>query len=267
MSGLANWVKLYKPSVQAVDWTTANIGDEISANEANKNLLSEIFFSMPSYASGGGTRIQRAKMFALNTHETEDLTGGKVYMPNAFDDWGVNDLTVAAQGDASGDDDDKFIRFLGHDTNGDPIALEVSLSGNTIVPTSNSLTKLQSAESRDDLTGEYAALEHDVNILRGGVTNLGKIPGDFYTGTGEFDIWLPSTLNDDTTAANAETDPSGASWSRPRTLLTALDIANSGVLTAGAAQGMWQRWQLPETTKPRFDLQVLIAVAGASFLS
>ncbi|MFA5505784.1 MAG: hypothetical protein WC314_19915 [Vulcanimicrobiota bacterium] len=267
MSGLANWLKLYKPSVQAVDFSTENIGGAISENEANQNMIGEIFFEMPSLAADGGVNTQIAKLFALNTHETEDLTNGKIYLPNAMDDWGANDQTAAAAGHASGDDDDKFIRFLGHDTNGDPIALEVSLSGDTVVATSNSMTALQSVEARDDTSGELTATAHPVKVLRGGATELGFVPGGYYTATSEFDLWLPATLNDTTTAADAATDPSGASWSRPRTLSTAVAIANSGVLTAGAAQGVWQRWQLPERTKPRWDLQVLIAVAGSSFLS
>lgn len=259
----SSYIKLLKPTTQAVDFTTANIGGAKTANQALPANVHEIMFRMA--VSPDETLTQYGKSFVGNSHSTEALEASRIFLLNALDDWGVNTDTATAQGHSSGDDDGKFVRFAGFDSNGDAIALEALLDGDDIVATANTLTSLQSAELRDQATGALIAAERDILISRG-ATLLGIIPAGYYCATSEFDIWLPATLNDTTIADNAETAPSGASWSRPRTVASGLSVANSGVLTAGAAQGIWYRWTLPQAAKPRFDIQVVISVYGESFL-
>lgn len=260
---LNSYIAHYKCSSPPADFTTTPIGGAISVNTINSALLEEVLFKMSSAAEGGGDRTQRSKFFVKNTHSTEPLTSAKIYLPLSLDDWGTNDQTVAVQA-VNTDDDDKFVRFKGHDTNGDPIQLDVNVDGTTMAATSSTYTAFQSCEVRSQSTGELAAVTSGniLSIYRNGATKLGEIIEGFYFASSEFDIWLPATLDDSITATDAGTDPSGVSWSRPRTEATALSVANSGSLTAGSAQGIFVRWTLPETTKPRSVIQIPIMVIG-----
>jgi len=73
---------------------------------------------------------------------------------------------------------------------------------------------------------------------------LGKIPEGGYCATGEFDIGVAAALDDTTTIANRLTAPAAIVFTRTNDLATALDGANSGVLTAGTDQAVWVRWTL-----------------------
>lgn len=256
MSFSSSDLKLYKPTVPAVDFSTADIGGAKTTNLASPANLNEICFLMPVDESA---QVQYAKAFVANDNAEDSPTAVKVWLANALDDWGVNETTGAAQGDASGDDDGKFVRFYGHDSTGEPISLDVLLDEDEVVATGDVLTKLQSVELRDQSTGELVAAAADIVIYRN-ATALGVIPAGAYTATSEFDVWLPATLNDTTTAATAAAAPSGSSFSRPRTEATALSVANSGVLTAGSAQGVWYKWTLPADTKSRGDIQVILGI-------
>lgn len=249
-------LKLYKPATPAIDFTTSSIGGAKSANLASAANLSEICFLMPV---DDEDQVQYAKAFIANDNAEFSPTAVKVWLKNALDDWGENDVNAAAQGDAAGDDDGKFVRFFGHDTHGDPVSREVLLDEDEVMPTSDTLTKLQSVELRDQATGALVAAAADVKIFRNS-TLIGVIPEGAYSATAEFAIWLPASLNDTTTASTAASSPSGGSFTRPRTELAALSVANGGVLTAGTAQGIWYKWALAANAKSRGDVQVILGV-------
>lgn len=257
MSFSSSDFKLYKPTTQAANFATATIGGAKTSTQASAANISEICFLMPVDPVSALT--QYAKAFLGNSNATDSPTAVKVWLKNALDDWGAFTTTGAAKGDASGDDNGKFVRFLGHNSTGDPVALDVNLSGATVVGTGDNLTKLQSVELRDQSTGALVAAVKDVTIYRN-ATILGVIPAGAYTATSEFDIWLPATLNDSTTAATAASAPSGSSFTRPRTEAAGLSVANAGVLTATAAQGVWYKWTLPANTKSRGDIQVVLGI-------
>lgn len=258
MSFTSASLKLFKPSIQATSFTTPNIGGGPSANEALPANISEIMLQMPVLPSSD--RTQYAKCFLGNTDDSEAPTAAKIYLANALDDWGDNNSTAGAKGDVSGDDDGKFVRLYGHDTNGDALSLDALLDGDNVALTAGTLAKLQSVELRDQSTGQLAPAAHDVIIYRGGGTELGKIPAGAWSATSEFDIWLPATLDDTTTAATPTTAPAGSSFSRPRTAETAIAVANGGELTAEAAQGIWHKWTAPAAAKARRDIQIIFGV-------
>lgn len=260
---LNSYIKAYKCATPPADFTTSTIGGGPSATEINAGLLEEVHFKMSSALSGGGDRVQISKYFLKNTHSTEPLTEAKVYLPLSVDDWGVNDTTAVVQG-VTTDDDDKFVRFIGHDTAGDPIQYDVNIDGTNQAASSDTLTAFQSWECRSQSTGALTAVSagNRLDVYRGGVTKLGSLLELYYSGSSGFQIWLPASLDDTTTTVDAATDPSGASWSKPNLESAAISVANSGSLTAGAAQGVWSKWTLPETTKPRSDIQVLTGLIG-----
>lgn len=261
---LAAYLKLKKPAAPATSFADEDIGGGPSANLVSGAILNEVFFRMSSEPASGSARVQRAKVFVANDHPTEDLQDAKIYLANALDNWGSNNQTVGIQSTATADTGQKC-RFIGLDTNGDPIILEANVSGTALAATPDQLTRLDSVEIRDQATGVLTTLEGAGRIYRGGSVLLGEVPPSYHGASSEFDLWLPASLDDTTTSLDAGTDPDGVSWSRPRTVETAVSVANGGVLTAGSAQGVWQRWTLRPGTNPRFDLPIVIGVYGADF--
>lgn len=262
---LASWLKQKHALNPALDGTTTPIGGGPSASLIAGNILNEVFFRQSAAIDGGADREQRQKWFLANTHATEDLTDGKVYLANALDPWGVTNVAPAAKS-THPDDTDLAVRFIGRDTNGDPIQYDLALAGTTLVQCPDTMTDLTSVEVRDQDTGQLQGGQGAIEIYQAPSTLLGSVPPAHWSASSEFKIWLPSTLDDTTTAVDTYTDPAGVSWSAPRTLDTALSIANGGTLTAGAHQGVWCLWTLPPGTRPRFDLQIVLAVVGSDFL-
>jgi hypothetical protein len=262
---LQAYLEQYKCENPAIDGTTTPIGGGIDEEApVTGTTLNEVLFRQSAQPAGGSVREQRAKWFVKNSHPTEDLQEGKIYLANGLDDWAINNTTFGVQSTSVSDTGLK-VRAIGNDTNGDPIQLETNVNGTTLVASADTLTALHSAELRDQATGVLQPGAGGIRISRGGSLVLGEIPPGHYSATNEFKIWLPASLNDTGTATDTFTNPSGASWSRPRTVETALAIANSGTLTAEAAQAIWLLWSLQPGTRPRFDLQCVIGVYGSDF--
>lgn len=262
---LNNWIEQRLSLNPALDGTTTPIGGGPSTTTVNGALLGEIFFKQSADVDGGNAREQRQKWFITNTHPTESLTDGKLYIANGLDAWGVTNAAPQAQS-SHPDDNDLKVRFVGRDTNGDPIQYEINLEGTTLITSPDTMTELTSAELRDQDTGVLQGGQGQVDIYQAPSVLLGSIPPSFHFATTELQIWLPSTLDDTGTAVDTYTNPSGASWSAPRTIDTALSVANSGTLTAGASQGVWGLWTLPAGTRPRDTIQFILGLVGGDSL-
>lgn len=259
---LKDYAKQYLSGNPAASFTTSPIGGAIAATEVTGNTVNEVFFRMSSEPAGGSVRTQRQKHFIKNTHPTEDLTEAKIFLANSLDDWGAftDNVSVVSTNE---DDMDIKTRFIGEDSDGNPIQIESNVNGLTSVPSVSQLTDLHSVESRDQATSILQPSRGALRIYRG-ATLLGEQPQGKWSASSEFKFWLPASLNDSGTATDASTDPAGVSWSKVRTIETALSVAG-GTLGAGDAQGLWTLWTLQAGTRPRYDLQIVMGVYGTEF--
>lgn len=262
MSVSPTQLKLAEASVMPVSFSTASIGGAKTTNIINGSSVGEVHFPMGSSMAGGGSKIQRSKLFYIS-ESSDDLTSSKIFLANALDTVAGNDEWRFVSDNAADDDSDDGITYrgIGFDTAGDPLQEEVVGNGTSEVLSLADFSVRGRVESRNNLSGELQPMAGNGTIKKG-TSAIGTIPAGYYSATSEVDIWLPSTLNDTATAADAASDPSGASFSRPRTFAGGLAVANSGTLTGGSGQGIWSRWTVPEEALPSGDIQVVIAIQG-----
>jgi len=262
MSVTASQLKLKQATTMPADFTTSNIGGAKTTTVISGGTVGEVHFTMGSALLGAGSKIQYSKFFYINENATDDLSDAGIWLPNALESAAGLD-TWSFESTSINDDNTKKVRFLGYDLNGDPYQEEVLCDGTDLVTTTNPFDERHRAEVRNASTNALTALD-GTGTLYQDVDEIGEIPAGYYSATAEIDIWLPATLNDTGTAADAATAPGGSSFSRPRILETGLDVANSGVLTATAGQGIWSRWTLAERAKPSVDVQVIVAIQGTT---
>lgn len=246
----------------AEDFSTTNVGGAMSGTELT-GAIAETLFEMPSHAvgSGLGNRTQKGKEFIHNT-SGDDLASARIYFPNFLLDWGAGNDTVGLTPEHE-DDEDKIVRLVGFSSVPAPAVLSRVLGASGVqVFTGDLLSDLQRLTVHDPFTDALTPLAGALLVKRGNGTLLGRIPAGYYSGTAEIDAWAPGTLNDTSTAATAASDPSGATWTRPRDFTSGLNVANSGTLTAGAAQGYWLRWTLKEGLGPNLDLEYIPTIDG-----
>lgn len=257
----SNQLKRMACTTRATDFSTATIGGAVSTSELTGATVGETLFEMPSTAegSGDGARVQRGKEFLANT-SSDDLGSAKIYFPNWLADFGAGTDTIVLI-PLSPEDEGKVFRLIGFDVDGDPISLAVTLGSGAETVSGDLLSDLQRATVHDPETEELAALVGAVFIERGNGTPLGEIPPGFFSATAELDAWAAATLNDSATATSAAADPSGASWTRARTLATALNVA-TGTLSAGAAQGYWLRLTVKEGMPASPDVEYAVTIEG-----
>lgn len=246
----------------AEDFSTTNVGGAMSATELT-GAIAETLFEMPSTAvgSGDGSRVQCGKEFIHNTSD-DDLAAARIYFANFLLDWGAGNDTVGLT-PSHEDDQDKVVKLVGFSSVPGPAVLSRTLGASGVqVFTGDLLSDLQRLTVHDSDTDDLVPLAGALLVKRGNGTELGAIPAGYYSGTAEIDAWAPGTLNDTTTAATAAADPAGATWTRPRDYASGLLVANSGTLTAGAAQGYWLRWTVKEGLGPNPDLEYIPTING-----
>lgn len=262
MSVSAAQLKLYAATTMATSLTTANVGGAISATEIVGATVGEVFFTMPAPAESEGDQPQIGKGFYKNTNTTDDLTGAKIWLANALDAGDAGNYPVSLQSDNSLDGSTYKGRCQGLDTAGDPLQAEVTLAGTTEVFTGVDFSAIHSVETRNSTTGVLQALNGKLTVRRN-TDIIGYIPAGKYSANSEVNIGLEGALNDTATTTNPETDPSGITFTRPRTYEGGLAVAG-GDLTADDAQGIWFKWIQPERRKPTPDQQVLVGIRGAT---
>lgn len=258
-----NLLKLAEASVMPASFSTADIGGGPTSNIINGSSIGEVHFQMGSAMEGGGDKVQRAKLFYINESTTDDLTSAKIWLANALDTSAGNDEWRFVSSSAD-DDDGVTWKGIGFDTDGDPLSEEIVGNGTSEVQSLADFSVRSRVETRDSDSGELRALVGTGTIKKGASTTIGAIPAGYYSATSEIDIWLPATLDDTGEADDAASDPSGVSWSRPRTFAGGLAVANSGTLTHETGQGIWSRWTVAEEALPSADIQVVVAIQGDS---
>lgn len=94
-----------------------------------------------------------------------------------------------------------------------------------------------------------------------GSQQLGGQPANLGWATGECDFGAVATLDDDGTSENRLVAPDGMSFSRCRSVATALSL---GTLTAGSGRGLWGRLRLRRGMPPVARVDLKPRVKGSS---
>lgn len=262
MSVAKEQLKLFQALTMATSLTTANVGGGVSTVEILGATLGEVFFTMSALPEGDGDQNQISKAFYTNTNTTDDLVGAKIFLANALDDSSGN-YPVSAQSDSPLDNSGKKLRIQGYDSSGDPLQSDtLALGGLTEVFDGIDFSEVHSVEVRSAITGVLTPLAGNLTLRRNAVI-FGKIPAGKYSANREVNIGLADALDDTDVADDAQTDPAGVTFSRPRTYEDGLEVAG-GDLVAEASQGIWFKWVQPERRKPTADQQVVVAIRGAT---
>ena len=245
--------------------TTSTIGGAKSATVISGSSIGEIFFTMPAPTSG--TTTQYEKSFMDNTNTTTDLTSVVYWLGNALDNVGSNGVAKCTS-DSASDDSTKKTRFLGFDSGGAAIQEEVTLNGITQASGALTFSDIQRAECRLVASNALTTVAGSVTITCGS-TDLGVIPAprdgrSFQSATSEVTFGVVGSLDGNSTTTNPATAPGGITFAKPRTEAAGTAGANSGTLTAAAAQGLWWKWILKASMKPSADIDVALFIAGST---
>jgi hypothetical protein len=216
---------------------------------------------------GGGQRIQTAKFHIYNSDSAVDYAQASVNLINSLDDGPGGSFNVSVTSDNAADNNTYKARIIGWDTTGSPQPQQddnLVMNGTTPAPSGLNWSKVVAIESRDVSSGALKPTNGNWTVKYGS-TVYGVLLAGKYSMTSEVRIGLVATLSDTTTVADAATLPGGISLSKPRTVLTGIAMANSGVLTHLQTQGGWSVWAVDEMRKVSSDLQVIIMTDGAFY--
>lgn len=254
------------PSTVASDFTTASSGGAARSPVVQiiGNPVGEVLFHMNANSSGGGNLTQYAKVFGYNANGTSSSFLSRFWIRNSLDVMSAN-AQLTLQPASASDGTSKQVKVIGFDAASLAVYEYVRLNGLTPVSTLNTysvVSRLEVQNYNGGIEGSATTATGDISVA--GAVSLGKIPAGYRTATGEIDIGVENALNDSNTIALPSTAPSGITFSRPRLSTSALS-AIGGTLVAGAKQGIWIRWVLPETAIGSSDWQlVLVHTASAS---
>lgn len=253
-------LKIYKAATMPTTLATTSVGGAISATEITNGTIGEVHFTMASSLSGGGVKTQYSKLFAKNTHATEDLTAAKIYCSNLLDDSPSGNHAIVVRPTSASDDSTMKNRLIGFDASSNPLVEEVACAGDADVTSSGLFSKICAVESRLVSSSALVASVSDRTIKKNG-TSLGIIPATFTAATAEISIGLAATLNDTATTTNAATAPGSITFTKPKTYAAGLAVATT-ILTHGDAQGIWSKWVVDERRSSSPDLEIAVVIHG-----
>lgn len=264
MSVVGSDIKHYQAVTMPTSLTTASVGGAINTGvEVTGGSIGEVLWSMPSAATGGGTRTLYAKTFVKNTNSSDDMSATKLYMVNSLDDKPAGNHTVSLTSSSASDGSSKKARLIGLNNSGAPLQEEVTLNGTSTVTSSGTFSALHRVEIRLVSDSSLSNAAGDITVVSNSTT-IGKVPLGYYAATAEVQMGLVATLDGSSTTTDATTAPGGISFSKPRTAAGGLAVANSGVLTHGSAQAVWWKWTVTESQKPSADIEVLLGWEGTT---
>lgn len=242
MSVTASDLKLYAATSIADDDTTAQGGAINTSDEVTGSTANEVFPAAVYAAAGGSDITHYYKMFFKNTSAT-NLTAAKIWIDNLLLAFGVSGFLKASSSSAT-DSSTYKLRIHGLDSGGTEREEYLSLNGLTEVTSSYQYSEIHNVCK---VNGSYVPVVAVGDItIKISTTTIGKIPAGYYTANGEVKLALEITLDDTNTSTNRLTSPNdgGATpidftFYEAQDYASGLAVANSGILTAGSAQGLW----------------------------
>lgn len=241
---------------------TSTVGGAKTTTDVG-STIGDVFHTVTANPSASDeTKYQYKKTFIVNTNADTDLTNAKIWLKNALDNVSSNGV-ISAVSLSADDDGDYKIKAVGENAGSAVIAEEIVLNGTTEVNGSSTFSKVFWIELRDVTSGSLVNANGDITIKVNSVV-VGVIPTGKNCALAIVDVGLVATLDDSGTSTNAVTAPSGISFSRPRTFISGIDVANSGTLTFGSGQGIWWKLSVEGGLVPAPELAVNIAIKGST---
>ncbi len=242
---------------------TDTVGGEKTSSEV-ASAIGGVFHRVVAESEGGGEVHQYKKTFLCNINETDDLTDCAIWLANGLDDV-ASDGTVTITSASEDDDDTYIVRVVGlnDSTPAEIITEDIICNGTTPATGTRIFSAVNRAELRYASTGALAGANGDITIEADSVV-LGIIPEGSNCALAIVDVGITSSLDDDSTTADALTAPASISFSRPRDEAGALDVANSGTLSAESGQGIWWRLTVPAGIPPAPELEIKLELKGVA---
>lgn len=264
-----------KSATMATSFSPTAIGGAMSSNPVTDALLGDVFFRMSSPALGAGVLRQHQKLFLyLAAAADGPLLDAKVYLENALDDLTANSkLRVSVSvGETA---NTKKLRAVGVNSAGVAVVEEKVLPATPgDLDWSTDWARLDRLEARLVVDGSYTTVAGEVTVKveptaspGSGYSTIGIIPASRKGATSEYEVFAEATLDTSTTNGtgnNCTVAPAGATFSKPRTALAGLLLANSGQVNAGTAAPIWVRWNLAEEAKGGQPLCCLRVAGGTA---
>jgi len=252
---------LYGSANIPTDDTSTAGGAIDTGNELQGTTIGELFDSTPANAAGGSDIIHYQKCFYKNTNASDDLSDAVIWLLNGLASFGTAG-SVSAVSTSSSDDSTKYIKVFGFDSGGNALTESITLNGTSSVNGSSTFASIWKVELRLVATDALTTADGDITITRG--SDLGMIPTGYYSATAEIEIGLESSLDDSNTTTNRLTAPSGITFSKAIDEGTALDVANSGVLSSGSAQGIWLKRTIKAGLTATTDIEIILRIKGTA---
>lgn len=236
---------------------TDTLGGAIdTGNQISDGDLAKIFNELSADAEGGSDRTRYGKCCIKNTHATDDYVDAKFWLANGLLDPSATGVIKFTTSHAS-DDDTKYIRLVCEDAAGTMGSEDVTLPaavGSVFSTRQALISRPIRCELRLIIGDLLTTASGDITIYDANLVEIGKIPAGRKYATGEYDLAAHSTLDDSETTTNRTTAPVGAgAFSRANSEATAIDMANSGTLTAGSYQSVWLKRTLVNGDLPGED--------------
>jgi len=208
------------------------------------STIGEYLPNFRANAEGGADRSQYQKMCLKNDNTADTWYDGGVYMP-----YSIDDLTAASilkfQFDDTADASNSSIYVIGHDASDDPQTETIAAAGLDTVVSGSKTWQLGAGGicevmvKRTDTGALKDLVNGNVTLLDSASLEIGTIFQNKHSAHGNLYIWLEGTLNADLTSDNRLTEPSGASWTKPR--LVADMEACADDLGPADYQGIWTK--------------------------
>ena len=220
-------------------------GSRDEGNQINTDDTGKVFGTISAPADGEPDGKFIGKVHIFNNHSTDALTNAKVFMDNLLDDPGVNGV-LKIETTNSEDNNTKYVKVICENTVGTPDSEIVVLPSDS--PSVKYSTRQAMAGRR--ITCELRLVSNNtvttaagnIYIYDSNQTLLGMIPAGKKYASGNYDIGLAPTLNDNSVTVNRLTEPDDITFTRARNEETAISVANSGTLSAQSDQAVWIRW-------------------------
>lgn len=264
MSVVSSDIKQYQATTMPASLATTSVGGAINTGaQITGGTIGEIFFAMGSATTGGGTKTQYAKTFVKNTNGSDNLEQAGIYLVNSLTQVAGNHTVSFASSSAS-DGATKKVKIIGLNASSAVQQEELALNGTSTVTSVSTWSAIHRVTVHLVSDSTLVAATGTITVTKN-ATTMGVVPAAYYSATAEVAIWLEGSLNGTTTTTDAATAPGGSSFSAPNTLGSALAVANSQVLTAGASQPVWWRLQIAEGQYPSPDVQIVLRCEGATY--
>lgn len=252
-----------KAATMAVDFSTPTIGGAKNVSAViTGGTPGEVFFTMNSLETGGGSLIQGSKTFMFNSHTTDSVAMAGAYWENVCVQITANGH-IAFQSTSNSDNSTREIYVMGYDVSGLPQSESVTLNGTSLVYTLGNYSKAHRGELHLVAGGLTVAIGN-ISAIDAAPVQMGTMVAGLFGITWEVDFLLGTSIDDSITAADAAHPPAG-SYIKPNTLATVALVPSVGyVLTFGQGCAVWQRLTLDELALPSATMQVSGVMVGSA---